>query len=287
MRKVLIVAGASAVLATLALAGYLTVTGVAASLPDVSSLERRAPGRTALMRLRAAEARARGRVAGVDQRWIPYQSISPLLRRAVLIAEDDAFFSHDGLDWNEIRASMRINLRAHRMVRGASTITQQLAKNLFLGPERTLTRKLKEVLLARRLEQALTKRRIFELYLNLIEWGDGVYGIEAAARRHFGVSAAELDARQSALLAAVIINPRRYDPVHPARRIERRARMILSRMWRRGFIDEATYRIAIGEPPPSAPAAPSLVPGVDSTAAPAADSLALAPSDSMPDSTAR
>ena len=228
----------------------LLVSGISASLPDVSSLARRTPLRTALMRQRIAEARKAGRPSRVDQRWIPYQRISPLLRRAVLIAEDDAFFSHGGLDWNEIGASMRRNVEAGRIVRGGSTITQQLARNLYLGNQRTVTRKLREILLAGRIERTLSKRRILELYLNLIEWGDGIYGIEAAAQRHFGVSATQLDARQSALLAAVIINPRRYDPTHPAGRAERRARMILTRMWKRGLLGESEYLAAIGRPPP-------------------------------------
>jgi monofunctional biosynthetic peptidoglycan transglycosylase len=249
MNRALLAAGAVAAALLMLALGVVVVSGVAGSLPDVSSLARRVPERTALMRQRIAEARATGRPARIDHRWVPYETISPLLRRAVLIAEDDAFFSHDGLDWDEIRASVRRNMAAGRVVRGGSTITQQLARNLYLGNRRTLTRKLKEILFTRRLERALAKRRIFELYLNLIEWGDGVYGIEAAARTHFGVSAARLDARQAALLAAVIINPRRYDPVHPGRRIERRARMILARMWRRGLLSEPEYLIAIGRAP--------------------------------------
>jgi monofunctional biosynthetic peptidoglycan transglycosylase len=239
---------AAVVLPVLALL-LLGVSWIAASRPDVASLSRRVPARTAMMRQRIREGRAAGRRVGVDQRWVSYERISPMLRAAVLIAEDDAFFHHGGLDWNEIRASMRRNVEEGRVVRGGSTITQQLARNLYLGNERTVTRKLKELLLARRIEGALSKRRIFELYLNLIEWGDGVYGIEAAARRRFGVSAAELDARESALLAAVIINPRRYDPTHPNRRIESRARMILGRMWRRGLISESEYLAATGRAP--------------------------------------
>jgi monofunctional biosynthetic peptidoglycan transglycosylase len=193
---------------------------------------------------------AQGTRGGHDQRWVAYNHISPTLRRAVLIAEDDAFFSHDGLDWNEIKAAARTNWKRGRIVRGGSTITQQLAKNLYLGEERSIIRKLREMVIARRLEEALSKRRIFELYLNLIEWGDGIYGVEAAARRYFGVSAGELSPRQSALLAAVIINPRRYSPVHPTGRIEKRMRKILGRMWRRGFLTESDYRVAIGEAPP-------------------------------------
>jgi len=261
----------------------LAVAAVQAALEaanyPVRDLATRAPRLTALMR-------ERGAATPVDQRWVPYDSVSPLLRRAVLVAEDDAFFTHGGLDWNEIQASARRNLEAGRIVRGGSTITQQLARNLFLGDARTLSRKLKEVFLALRFERTLSKRRIFELYLNLIEWGDGIYGIEAAARRYFGVPASDLSPREAVLLAAVIINPRRFDPAHPVRRIERRARMILTRMWRRGQISEAEFRVATGQ----APAAPAwdwnpfahhpdtTAPGAETTATPldtaaAADSL--------------
>ena len=277
----------AAVVAWVALlrAGLLAVE---AGLPDVGDLARHAPRETALMRQRRAEAARHGRSYRVDQRWVPYESISPLLRRAVLIAEDDAFYSHGGLDWNEIRASASRNLERGRVVRGGSMITQQLAKNLYLADERTLTRKLKEVLLAIRLERALSKRRIFELYLNLIEWGDGIYGIEAAARRSFGVPAAALDARQAVRLAAVIINPRRFSPVQPAPRIERRARMIASRMLRRSYLSLEQYREVVGPArrpglleswfgprpeslPPAAPPPPSPAPAESPRSAP--DSL--------------
>ena len=270
MRRILLFAAIGVALAAAIAITLLAGGGSDVSVLGIGALERRAPARTALMDRRIREARARGRDLRVDQRWIPYARISPQLRRAVLIAEDDAFFSHGGLDWEEIRAAMRRNLGAGRIVRGGSTITQQLARNLYLGDQRTLTRKVREMMLARRMERALTKRRIFELYLNLIEWGDGIFGIEAAAQRHFGVPASALDARRSALLAAVIINPRRFDPAHPDRRIERRARMILSRMRRRGFIDETEYGVAIGRAAPAS-AAPDSLPAApaDSGAAPA------------------
>ena len=246
MRRTLLLAAA---VLLLALVVPLLFSLAGAGLPRVDSLARTPPRRTSMMRAREDEARRHHQVYHVDQRWVSYDHISPLLRRAVLIAEDDAFFSHDGFDWNEMRQAARTNLQRGRVVRGGSTITQQLAKNLYLSEERSLLRKLKEMILAVRIERALTKRRIFELYLNLIEWGDGIYGAEAAARRHFGVAADELDARQAALLAAVIINPRRYSPEAPGRRIERRMRMILSRMRRRGFLSEHEYRVAIGEAP--------------------------------------
>ncbi len=218
----------------------------------VGALARSAPERTAMMKQREREARKAGKALRIDQRWVPYTRVSPTLRRAILIAEDDKFFSHEGLDWDEIQASARKNLEERKVVRGGSTVTQQLAKNLFLGDARTLTRKFEEAFLAIRLERALPKRRIFELYLNLIEWGDGIFGAEAAARRYFGVSAAGLNERQAVLLAAVIINPRRFSVLQPNRRIERRVRLIASRMRRRGFLTPDQYAAAIGsraEPP--------------------------------------
>jgi monofunctional glycosyltransferase len=245
-------AGAVA-LALLALAGYAVVIAVAAGLPAVEDLGRRAPHRTAMMRARIEQARRAGRSYRIRHTWVPYARISPLLRRAVLVAEDDAFFSHGGLDWNEIRESAQRNLERRSIVRGGSTITQQLAKNLYLGNRRTVTRKLQEVLLAMRMERTLGKRRIFELYLNLIEWGEGVFGAEAAARHHFGVSAAALTPRQAALLAAVIINPRRYSASAPDRRIERRANRILARLYRRGHLTEDQYLAATGRAPRAAP----------------------------------
>jgi monofunctional biosynthetic peptidoglycan transglycosylase len=241
-----VIAAALGVLATVVLLrASIEVAGA-----DIASLAARPPRRTALMLERERDAAKHGRRFAVDQRWMPYDRVSPLLRRAVLVAEDDAFFSHDGLDWTEIEAAARRNLEAGRTVRGASTITQQLAKNLFLGSERSLARKLKEALLALRLEHALSKRRIFELYLNEIEWGDGVFGAEAAARRYFGVAAADLDARQAVLLAAVIINPRRYSPLRPAPRIERRVAIIAGRLHRRGALDDAQYDLAMGRARP-------------------------------------
>jgi monofunctional biosynthetic peptidoglycan transglycosylase len=243
----------AALLAVAAVVAMVAWAALRAAAVDVAALERTVPRRTAMMLRREAADRDAGRAPRTVQRWVPYERISPLLRRAVLVAEDDAFFQHGGLDWNEIRASARQDLERRRFTRGGSTLTQQLAKNLWLGPERTPWRKLEEVFLALRLERTLSKRRIFELYLNLIEWGDGVYGAEAAARRWFGVPASALDARQAVRLAAVIINPRRYSPVEPSRRIERRIRIIASRLRRRGALDEATWRDVVGAPPAPAP----------------------------------
>ncbi len=219
----------------------------------VDALANSAPKTTAMMRQREREARSKGATLRIDQRWVPYSAVSPELRRAILIAEDDKFYSHDGLDWDEIKASAKTNLERGKVVRGGSTITQQLAKNVFLGDSRTITRKLEEAFLAMRLERALSKHRIFELYLNLIEWGDGVFGAEAAARHYYGVSASHLNERQAVLLAAVIINPRRFSVLHPPRRIERRVRMIAGRMLRRGYLTQDQYAVVIGRAAPAAP----------------------------------
>ena len=226
---------------------------------DVRGLARRVPERTALMQQRAREARERGRAHAESRYWVSLDRISPRLRGAVLVAEDARFFSHEGFDWNEIRESARRNFRARRVVRGGSTITQQLAKNLWLSTAQTPWRKFEEMILAVRLERSLSKRRILELYLNTIEWGDGIYGAEAAARHWFGVSAASLAADQAIRLAAVIINPRRYSPTELTPRIEDRIRIIAGRLRMRGAISDAEYRLAVGLPP-EAPA-----PEVDSS----------------------
>ena len=226
---------------------------------DVNGLAKRDPERTTLMRQREREARAKGRFYTEQHHPVKLDHIAPALRAAVLVAEDDKFFTHDGFDWAGIKDAARRNLKSRKVVRGGSTITQQLAKNLWLGTARTPWRKFEEMILAVRLEHALTKRRILELYLNNIEWGDGVYGIDAAAQHWYGVGAGGLSARASVGLAAVIINPRRFSPTDPNPRIQRRIRLIAGRLKRRGAISDADYRVALGLPP-EAPA-----PGVDST----------------------
>ena len=212
-------------------AGAVVVLGyVVATTPDVRPLRTADPERTAFMALRDAEARAAGRPVRREQRWVPYRRISPHLTRAVLVSEDAAFWTHDGLDLDEIKVSLETNLRQGRFVRGASTITQQLAKNLYLSPSKDPLRKLRELVITRRLEAELPKRRIYELYLNVVEWGDGIYGAEAAARRHFGTSAAALGPREAALLAGALVNPRVLIASRPDARLLRRQRTILARM---------------------------------------------------------
>ncbi len=201
-----------------------------ATFPSVASLARENPRETSWMRLRDEEAAAQGKRPRRIQIWVPLSSISPNLKNAVLIAEDAAFFQHEGLDYNEIREAIKVNYEKLEFARGASTITQQLAKNLYLSPSKNPLRKVKEIALTFALERSLSKKRIFEIYLNVIEWGDGIYGAEAAARTYFGTGCSELSEEQAASLAAVIINPRRYSPIHPNRRIRNRIDLIQARM---------------------------------------------------------
>jgi monofunctional biosynthetic peptidoglycan transglycosylase len=172
---------------------------------------RSAPESTAFMERRLDEMRTADPQARLRHRWIPYERISVELKRAVVAAEDAKFLDHDGFDWEAIQKAMAKNERRGRVVAGASTLSQQLAKNLFLSGQRSWLRKGQEAVITAMLEHAMDKRRILELYLNFAEWGDGVFGAEAAARYHFGVPAARLDARQAAWLAAILPSPRRYE----------------------------------------------------------------------------
>jgi monofunctional biosynthetic peptidoglycan transglycosylase len=208
-----------------ACAAYLYLT-----LPDVRPLRTSTPSSTAFIELRARESRARGEEPRRLQRWVGYGRISPHLKRAVLVAEDSAFWQHDGVDYDQLRESMEANWLRGSFVRGGSTITQQLAKNLYLSPSKNPVRKLRELLIARRLEAELSKQRILELYLNLIEWGDGIYGAEAAARTYFRKSAADVSRQEAALLAGAIPNPRVLTIAHPTALLRRRQEIILSRM---------------------------------------------------------
>ena len=200
------------------------------SLPDVRPLKTTNPSSTAFIDLRAREAKSKGQPVRRAQRWVGYNRISPELKRAVLVAEDAAFWDHEGVDLEQLQESLETDWARGRWLRGGSTITQQLAKNLYLSPSKNPLRKLRELIIARRLEAELKKSRILELYLNEIEWGDGIYGVEAAARTYFHKSATELDSNEAALLAAAIINPRLLNPARPTARLIRRQQLILRRM---------------------------------------------------------
>lgn len=215
------------------------------SLPDVRGLERGFPERTAYMHLRIQEAEKRNEPLPVAHRPVPLSRIPAELQRAVLVAEDAGFYGHRGFDWHEIRASLEKAWRERRFPRGASTITQQLARNLYLSPRRTPLRKVREALIARKLERALGKRRILELYLNVMELGPGTFGVEAASRRYFGVGVSELTAWQAARLAAAIPAPLRHNPATDTRQFRWRADLVYRRAF--GPLEE---REEVVPPPP-------------------------------------
>jgi monofunctional glycosyltransferase len=198
--------------------------------PDPAQLAARNPKTTALIEQRRAEARAAGRAFRPSRAWVPLDRISPHLAEAVLASEDARFYAHGAFDWKEVGAAAGDSLERGRALRGASTLSQQLAKNLWLGSERTAWRKAREAVLAVKVERALGKRRILALYLNVAEWGDGVFGAEAAARAWFGVPAADLDAAQAAFLAAMLPAPRRAALAPAPRWLARRARHVLDLM---------------------------------------------------------
>jgi len=188
------------------------------------------PADTAFMRARLAALREKDPRAALERTWVPYERISAHLKRAVVAAEDATFLSHEGFDWEEIVKARERNEERGRIVRGASTISQQLAKNLFLTGRRSYLRKAEEAVITLMLEAVLDKRRILELYLNLIEWGERTFGAEAAARRHFGSSAAALSADEAAHLAAMIPNPRYYERRGTTPFLARQTAVIRARM---------------------------------------------------------
>ena len=188
------------------------------------------PRVTAFMEARLAQMRSRDPAAKLRQVWVPYERISASLKRAVVVAEDARFVDHEGFDWEAIEKAREKNAKKGRIVAGGSTISQQLAKNLFLSPARTPWRKGQEALITVMIEHVMDKRRILEIYLNVIEWGDGVFGAEAAARHYYGVGAAAIGPEPAARLASMIPNPRYYDHHRNTRWLERKSQMILARM---------------------------------------------------------
>ena len=236
------------VVAVVLLVGYEWIT-----FPDVAALATNPPATTAFMEQRKAELRAAGKSDAIDYRWVPYARISPYLRRAVLVAEDDTFFEHGGVDVNALQEAIRKDWAHKKMTHGGSTITQQLAKNLYLSPSRNPLRKVKEYFIARSLESHLSKKRILELYLNVVEMGERVYGAEAASQAYFHTSASALSPSQAALLAGCLPNPRVMSPASPNKRLRFRQRMVLSRMKRWGYLFEKEV-LTEKKPEPAAPA---------------------------------
>ncbi|MEM7353754.1 MAG: monofunctional biosynthetic peptidoglycan transglycosylase [Acidobacteriota bacterium] len=207
----------------------------AVTWPDVAALAKTDPETTAFIERFKASRRAQGQNTEVAWRWVRYDAISPHLKRAVLVSEDIEFFDHEGFAVEEIKAAVRDAVRRRKMPRGASTITQQLAKNLWLSPSRNPLRKLEEALLTRQLERHLEKRRLLEIYLNIVELGTGIYGAEAGARHYFGKSAAALNEAEAAQLAASLPRPSHWYPGSASRVYRQRVARIRQRM------DKATF----------------------------------------------
>lgn len=204
--------------------------------PNVSDLAKTNPIPTAFMEYRKAQWVDEGKPdKTIDQRWVGFRSISPYLVKAVLISEDDGFWRNDGFEKDEMRQAFEKNLKAGKFVSGGSTVTQQLAKNIYLSPSKNPVRKLKEAILAYRMNKALSKRRIIELYLNCAEWGDGIFGIEAAARHYYGKSAKNLSAMEAAKLAAILPNPIKYQPEQSGR-VAKKSALLYRIMTQRGII---------------------------------------------------
>jgi monofunctional biosynthetic peptidoglycan transglycosylase len=188
------------------------------------------PPLTPLMLIRIVEGALGGEIVGIDRRWVELREVSPVLLRSVIAAEDARFFQHWGVDLKELERAREYNEQQQgRRIRGASTITMQCARSVFLWQGRTWVRKGIEVWFTLLMEQLWGKRRILEVYVNVVEWGSGIYGVEAAAQRHFGVPAAALDASRAALLAAALPAPRRFDPAAPSAALRRRAATIAAR----------------------------------------------------------
>jgi monofunctional biosynthetic peptidoglycan transglycosylase len=207
---------------------------------SIARLKSENPMQTALMRQRLREAEADGTSFTITQRWISLASVPKYVIDAIIVAEDGTFFQHGGIDWYEVHESVEKNLDEGRAARGASTITQQLAKNLYLSTSKDPIRKIKELIITLLLENQLTKNRILELYLNVIEWGRGVFGIEAASELYFGKSAGSLSLDEATRLAAVIPSPLRHRPDTDSRYVLRRKLIVLRRMSARNFIVQTT-----------------------------------------------
>ena len=215
--------------------------------PNVGNLRKENPVKTAFMEYRESEWQREGKNIKIKHRWVPLSRISPYLIKAVIIAEDDKFYQHEGFDFEAIQKAMEKDLKEGKFKVGGSTISQQLAKNLFLSPSKNPIRKIKEAILTWRLERALPKKRIMELYVNTVEWGEGIFGIEAAARNYYGKPASALGPEESARLAAVLPNPRKYSPLSQSKFVVNRSRIYYNIMVRRGIVIPAFEEVMVPE----------------------------------------
>lgn len=216
-------------------------------VPNVPKLKKENPKKTSFMEYREKEWQREGKKYRIQQKWVPLSRISPYLIKAVLIAEDDKFWRHEGFDYDAIQKAIEKDIIEKKFKLGGSTISQQLAKNLYLSPEKNPIRKLREAIITWRMEKALSKKRILELYLNVAEWGDaGIFGIEAASEHYYGKPASALGPDEAARLASVLPNPRKFNPLGSSRYVVNRSRLIYSIMVRRGIVIPE-YEEVVGE----------------------------------------
>jgi len=215
------------------------------TLPDVSGLRTRNPEKSSLMRLRTAEAKKAKKTYALRQEWVNFGRIPDLLKKTVRITEDSNFYWHKGIDFEELKESIKRDLKEKKLIRGGSTITQQLAKNLYLSTEKSLPRKIKEYLIARRLEKALSKDRIFALYLNVIELGPGIFGVQAASRHYFFKDVGDLSLEETIRLTAVIPRPLRTDPRSNDGWMKFKGRWIVDMLKTYKYIGEEEHRALV------------------------------------------
>lgn len=221
------------------------------SVPNVSKLRKQNPKKTAFMEYREKEWKEKGKRIRINQIWAPLSNMSPYLIKAVLIAEDDNFWRHEGFDYGAIQKAIEKDIKTMKFKFGGSTVSQQLARNLYLSPSKDPLRKIREAFITWRMEKVLSKRRILELYLNAVEWGEGIFGIEAASRHYYGKSSSELTAQEASRLAAVLPNPRKYNPVGDQRYVLARANDIYTIMIQRGIIVPEYQEMTEGSDTPS------------------------------------
>ena len=214
--------------------------------PDVHVLKNNNPKLTAFMEYRQAQWADENRDMKINQRWVSLKQISPNLIKAVLIGEDDGFYKHDGFDVKGMENALERSIKNGTLA-GGSTISQQLSKNLYLSPSKNPIRKLKEAIITYRIEKTLSKRRILEIYLNVAEWGDGIFGIEAASRHYYGKSAKNLTAQEAAHLASILPNPIKYSPIGDQKYVYYRSRIIYKIMIRRGVVIQS-YKEVMAPP---------------------------------------
>lgn len=205
-------------------------------MPDISRIKKDNPTKTSFMEYREREWNEKGKKLRINQQWVPLSRISSYLIKAVLIAEDDKFWRHEGFDYKAMQKAIEKDVKAKKFKLGGSTISQQLAKNLYLSPSKNPLRKLAEALITWKMERTISKKRILEIYLNVVEWGEGIFGIETASRHYFGKAASDLTPEEASRLAAVLPNPRKYNPAGDQKYVVNRSSLIYGVMVKRGIV---------------------------------------------------